>query len=311
MHIDSESNATQPATGLLSAKQPFTNAGRAYPGSGSPMLAKQLTKSKADISRPYPNADAKLISRIASGDYNAIGLFVDRWMATFFKFTDKLHLNEADGEVVAEEVFRRVMFEAPRFAARPEKFADWLRGTLRDCTAATVLKPAPGGPFDFCAQADLATVSDGALSCSALLRESRVPEALSFLNSLTPYRFTAVYRIEGMSISNVHMFDRLAGHGRDETISPVAQTFCLWIQETLSVVQMSESLLDPRAAGHPLQSVIRSYCGGPIRDDSGDLLGSICHFDYEPQDTTPGTLADLDALGPLLAGLVAADRTIG
>lgn len=140
-------------------------------------------KSKAGVSRPYPNADARLISRIASGDYNAIGVFVDRWMATFFKFTDNLHLNEADGEVVAEEVFRRVMFEAPRFVARPEKFADWLRGTLRDCTAATVLKPAVPGAFDNGAETDKAVASAGAMSCSALLRDSRVPEALSFLNS--------------------------------------------------------------------------------------------------------------------------------
>ncbi len=273
------------------------------------MLAQQLrTKSKADISRPYPNADARLISRVASGDYNAIGVFVDRWMATFFKFTDNLHLNEADGEVVAEEVFRRVMFEAPRFVARPEKFADWLRGTLSDCTAATVLKPAIHGPFHSCAQTDKAALSAGAMSCSALLRESRVPEALSFLNSLTPYRFTAVYRIEGMSISNIHIFDRLVGHGRDGTVSPFSQTYCLWIQESLSVVQMSDSLIDPRATGHPKQLVIRSYCGGPILNEAGDLLGSICHFDYEPQDTTPGMLADLEAVGPLLARLVTADR---
>lgn len=273
------------------------------------MLAQQLTTNpKVDITSKYPNADAKLIRRIALGDDKAVGLFVDRWMSTFFKFTDSFRLNEADGEIVAEEVFRRVMFEAPRFVARPEKFADWLRGTIRDCTAAAVLKPVFPASFENLATTEKPSVSAGAMSCFALLRESRVGDALAFLNSLTPYRFTAVYRIDGMSISNVHLFDRATGQGSDGSVSPVSQTYCLWIQETLSVVQMRDSLVDPRAVGHPKQLVIRSYCGGPIRNDGGELVGTICHFDYESRDNAPGVLEDLETVGPLLAGVVAADR---
>lgn len=268
------------------------------------MLAQQLTtKSKADTSRFYPNTDEKLIGLIASGDDKAVGLFVDRWMSAFFKFTDSFRLNEADGEIVAEEVFRRVMFEAPRFVARPESFTDWLRGTIRDCTAATVVKPKSPALFESLSP----SISAAAMSCSALLRESRVDDALSFLNSQTQYRFTGVYRIDGMSITNVHMFDRKSGSGTDASVSPVSQTYCLWIQETLSVVQMRDSLIDPRAMGHPKQLVIRSYCGGPIRNDAGELLGTICHFDYESREMTPGVLDDLVAVGPLLAGVLAAD----
>jgi len=269
------------------------------------MFAQQLApSSKARISHSSPDADAKLLRSIAAGDDKAVGAFVDRWMSTFFKFTDSLRLNETDGEVVAEEVFRRVMFEAPRFVARPEKFADWLRGTIRDCTAATVLKPVGSRPSDRPAANDKNAISSGVLSCSALLRESRLPEALSLLNSLTPYRFTAIYRLDGTSIRNLHMFDRKSELGSDSSVSPVSQTYCLWIQETLSVVQMSDSLVDPRAEGHPKQLVIRSYCGGPIRSGMGDLLGTICHFDYESRVTPSGLLDDLEAIGPLLASAV-------
>ncbi|MEP6508406.1 MAG: hypothetical protein ABJC63_09295, partial [Gemmatimonadales bacterium] len=178
MRLSREISGKKPK-GPLSAKQPFIWQDN-HAGFRTPMLAQQLTtKSKADRSRFYPNTDAKLIGLIASGDDKAVGVFVDRWMSAFFKFTDSFRLNEADGEIVAEEVFRRVMFEAPRFVAKPEKFTDWLRGTIRDCTAATVMKPKSPALFESLAP----SISPAAMSCSALLRESRVDDALSFLNS--------------------------------------------------------------------------------------------------------------------------------
>jgi hypothetical protein len=51
----------------------------------------------------------------------------------------------------------------------------------------------------------------------------------------------------------------------------------------MSVVQMADSHSDPRAIGHAKRDVVRSYCGGPIVANNGQLLGTVCHFDFEPQ----------------------------
>jgi GAF domain-containing protein len=210
---------------------------------------------------------------------------------------------------VVEEVFRRVIFEAPRFGARPEKFHAWLRATIRDCASAIIARrmgarPAPP-VVNPNAEAFAEIHSIAVASCHALLRDARLPEALAFLNSLTPFRFTAIYRFDGMSVENIHLFDRQAGFGSDGSVSPVSSTYCVWIQETMSVVQMKDSRSDPRASLHPKRDIVRSYCGGPIFDATGNLIGTVCHFDYEPRETPSDVLALLEAVGPMLVAAVA------
>ncbi len=266
----------------------------------------QRRLSSHPASRQLPAVDVTLLDRMAKGDGQAAGVLVDRWASSLYSLTDGLRMDRTSGDAVVAEVFRRMLFEAPRFVARPEKFFDWLKNTARDCASAVLLRrSAPTRPAR---KSDLPNAgAHVAESCSAMLREARLPDALQYLNSLTPYRFTAIYRFDGLRIRNVHMFDRIAGWGSDGSVSATSDTYCLWIQESLTVVQMGDSLSDSRAIGHPKREIVRSYCGGPICDTAGSLLGTICHFDYETRSTTPDVLAALQAVSPLLVAAVAID----
>lgn len=245
--------------------------------------------------------------RIAAGDEEAVGAIVDRWVSPFYAFTDGLRMNMDAADVAIEEVFRRVMFDAPRFVARPEKFRAWVLETVRNCVAATIARNSAGtetGSKSSRAAMFSEIQSVERERCLALIREQRIADAMRYLNSLTQFRFTGIYRFDGMSVQNIHLFDRVCGFGSDGSVSQVSGTFCLWINETLSVVRMTDSFSDPRAIGHPKREIVRSYCGGPICNEFGDLLGTICHFDYEPRDVPPGMLEILEAVGPSLGSVV-------
>lgn len=258
------------------------------------------TQAALELSSPALDEESILMRRIANGEEGAVEEIVDRWAPTLCAFTDGLRIDPRVADTAIDEVFRRVMFEAPRFVARPERLSEWLRETVRNCVAATIARNSIAGP-----RHEVRMVESEA--CLALVREQRVAEAMRYMNSLTPFRFTGIYRFDGMSVANVHLFDRQCGFGSDGSVAPVSSTFCLWINESLSVVQMTDSMTDPRAFGHPKREVVRSYCGGPICGEEGELVGTICHFDYEPRDIPAGLLAMLDAIGPSLHSIVAAD----
>jgi len=242
--------------------------------------------------------DREVVENAAYGDPEAIGTLVDRWSERFYCFTDALRIRGREADNVVEEVLHRLAFEAPRFVARPEKLADWLRRTLTDCAGSVVARRS-------LATQPMRRSSPTGAAFSLLIAQGRLDDGLAYLNAQTPFRFTGVYRLEGFSIANLYLYDRKNGSGSDCSVTRVADTFCVWVQETLSVVQMSDSLTDPRAVGHPKREVVRSYCGGPIRGDEGQLVGTICHFDYEPHTDSLDALPVLDEVGPLLARIIA------
>ncbi len=260
------------------------------------MMLSNLRLSSSASPWTLTAADRMLLKRVALGELDAVGSLVDRYADSVYSATDSFHLTARQADEVAEEVIRRLAFEAPRFVARPERVAEWFQRTLKECLGAVVLRGN--------APLDSRTMSVAASRFSEFLNNGSLANALSYLNSQTPFRFTAIYRIDGLSISNLYLFDREHGLGRDESVSPVADTFCVWIHETLSVVQMTDSLRDPRAANHPKREQVRSYCGGPIKGAFGQLLGTICHFDVKAHDDLVDTMPVLAEIGPLLASLI-------
>jgi hypothetical protein len=249
---------------------------------------------RSDATQRAAEIDRKTVVNAASGDVEALGSLVDQWAGRFFGFTDALRIHGREAEDVVEEVIRRLAFDSPRFVARPEKLASWLAQTLRDCAGAVLarrsIKATP-----------LMTLSPVGAAFSHLISQGQVSEAIVYLNSQTLFRFTGIYRLDGMRISNLYLYDRESGFGSDTPSGPVADTYCLWVQETLCVVQMPDSLSDPRAVGHPKREVVRSYCGGPIRAEDGNLLGTICHFDYAPHTGLRDVSPVLCEVGPSLA----------
>lgn len=102
-----------------------------------------------------------------------------------------------------------------------------------------------------------------------------------FLNGLTTFRYTAVFRFENQLLKTVCFYDRedLKADALPEI--PIAASYSV-ARDSRSVVSLPDSLAKALLAAHPECTRIRAYCGAPLLDPCGDVVGSLCHFDFEP-----------------------------
>ncbi len=125
-------------------------------------------------------------------------------------------------------------------------------------------------------------------------------EALAFLNSLTGFRFSSLYRFDDATLRAITFFDREQPLLDDCESVPVMASYCVFVRDSGASFRMADSRTDPRVSIHPKRGVVRSYCGVPLRDREGRMFGSACHFDY-----APGPMLDQDAeLLEMLADLI-------
>ncbi len=113
--------------------------------------------------------------------------------------------------------------------------------------------------------------------------------ALAFLNSLTPHRFTSLYRFDGPTLRNITFYDR--ENPKVETCDdiPVEASYCVFVRDLSESFMVQDAERDERVRNHPKQAMVRSYCGVPLLDRNGKMFGSICHFDFKP-----GRISDRD-----------------
>lgn len=280
---------------------------------GSSVVSRDELRRSALPLESEDGLDQKLFTRMAGGDESALGEFFDRWSGSLQQTLVGLRLLRADADEIVEEVFRRMWFEAASLAARPETFSSRFHTVIRECCSAIVVRRRLiRHAEEFGSRSDAVEMQVAALQSStavkefaALLERVGVAPALSFLNSRTPFRFTGIYRFDGLDIVNLYLHDREGQTAQSETPSPVSDTYCVWVQETLSVVRMTNSALDPRARHHAKREQIRSYCGYPIKDANGNLFGTICHFDYVTREIPADATLTLAEVAPILARIVA------
>lgn len=321
IRMDSRTLGSEPA--LVGAMIPLQHADNAFSPSLPSRRELRVTLPGAELSlvesTAYADAvDRTLLERMARGDDMALGDFFDRWGGVVDNIATALRLSASEADNTADEVFRRVWFEASALAARPERLSARLGAVVRDCCAAVVARrripgllaavpnaadaSAPGSDLER-AKLEASLVAN---EFSSIVADTGLSQAISYLNALTPFRFTGIYRFEGLEIVNVFLFDREGDQAPEGTRSRVADTYCLWIQETLSVVRMSNAMSDPRAREHSKREEVRSYCGGPIIDQAGNLFGTICHFDYVAHPISTSVMPTLAAVAPFLAKAIIA-----
>ncbi len=46
----------------------------------------------------------------------------------------------------------------------------------------------------------------------------------------------------------------------------------------------ANTMLDARTVEYPKRETLASYCGLPILDSEGRILGTLCHYDVMPRD---------------------------
>jgi hypothetical protein len=106
--------------------------------------------------------------------------------------------------------------------------------------------------------------------------------ALAYLNEDVSLRYTAIYRFAGPLLHNVVIHDK-QGRKRPDYLSvvPFTQSFCQFVQRGKSF-RTTDSAIDPRLSGHPLQGVVISYHSVPLLDEhTGQLWGTLSHFDMK------------------------------
>ena len=116
---------------------------------------------------------------------------------------------------------------------------------------------------------------------SSTLATQGAQAAIQYLNAGVAHRFTAVYRLDGGMLRNVMLYDKL-GEICPEYLAevPLATSFCQFVLRD-GVFKTSNTAADPRLDGHPYQGVLICYHGVPLLSATGELWGTLCHFDVQ------------------------------
>lgn len=118
------------------------------------------------------------------------------------------------------------------------------------------------------------------------LRSDGLRQALAKLARRTDFRFIGIWRFkDGKANAAVH-YDR--EDPSVEKASEVADsaTYCCYVRETGEPFKTPNAMVDERLAQHPARKVVLSYSGVPVLDNAGRIVGTLCHYDLFPRDTS-------------------------
>ena len=132
------------------------------------------------------------------------------------------------------------------------------------------------------------------------LREKDVIEFLGFLNSLSTYRFTGVYRFEPGWVVSLALFDRTNPATTLGSNVKMKESYC-WLTglgDTSYIIEDAQA--DLRLHNHAAIEEVRSYVAVLLKDTHGQPWGTLCHFDFVPRVAQPGTIETLDLYRPVI-----------
>lgn len=145
-------------------------------------------------------------------------------------------------------------------------------------------------------------LSDPIDNFKQVLQSQGVAAALRFLNARAPHRFTGVFRFEPPFLRNLYLADAWDPAAAPIAPAPLEQTFCGLVGRTRQPFLTPNMRVDPRLEGHPLRhQSVESYCGVLVRDQKGQAVGSLCHFDTQPCDIAVQELEFLEAAADILS----------
>jgi GAF domain-containing protein len=114
-----------------------------------------------------------------------------------------------------------------------------------------------------------------------ILLKDGVIAGLRYLNRRVEHRCTAIYRLEAMTVRNMYLYDR-QGSLLPEALGvvPLGDSFCQHAIREGSFLS-DDTRADSRVDGSPFKGVVVAYHGIPLVDQSDQLFGTLCHFDFE------------------------------
>jgi GAF domain-containing protein len=141
-------------------------------------------------------------------------------------------------------------------------------------------------------------------TCAAfehVLRAQGLISALGLLNRRTRFRFTGLYRVAPPELHNISLYDRENPMLRvSGAVTTLCDTYCGIVQESGQPYRVKDALADASLQSHAARGSVQSYAGVPLRLPTGQVLGTLCHFDGRPRITPPGELRMLQAIAPML-----------
>ena len=108
--------------------------------------------------------------------------------------------------------------------------------------------------------------------------------AVHELNQTVPHRYTGIFIAEGLSLRNVALSDKQVAAPEPWPPFPLGDSFCSLIVHAGDPLLVREARVDPRddVKSHPAGNIVQAYCGVPLLDSEGRVLGTLCHFDETP-----------------------------
>lgn len=116
-----------------------------------------------------------------------------------------------------------------------------------------------------------------------LIASRGIVPALAMLNDRTPFRFTAIYKLNGDVMHATHAFDRDCEYRTWLKVVPLPKSFCRYAIEHGEFVT-SHASRDRRLTNRPYAGMVESYYGRLLRRECGTPYGTFIHFDLEPRD---------------------------
>lgn len=116
------------------------------------------------------------------------------------------------------------------------------------------------------------------------VRADGVRDALALLLKRTDYRFIGIWRFENGKANAVVHYDRENPKVLTATEVPDTATYCCYVRESAQPFLTPNALVDARLASHPAREQVLTYCGVPVMDSFGKILGTLCHYDVVPRN---------------------------
>jgi GAF domain-containing protein len=117
--------------------------------------------------------------------------------------------------------------------------------------------------------------------------------------SRTPYRYTGIYRFDGEMMRAICLHDRKGEDSASLDAVPLGDSFCQFAM-TQGGFETRDSGTDPRLEGHAYRGVLNSYYGLPLSISPGTIYGTLCHFDFDPQQISDNEIEFLESVRPIL-----------
>lgn len=126
---------------------------------------------------------------------------------------------------------------------------------------------------------------------SAILSASGLRAALADALLQTDYRYIALFRLNGDRASAAIFYDRTQPEVLLAQEVLAIASYCAFTRDTKQPFVTANSLVDSRLDDHVSRESVQAYCGIPILTPEGEFLGTLCHYDHVPRDSTQVDMA--------------------